>query len=70
MKKNLDWALRAAEKCAAQAEQNTLWREFYRRTLPPGRERRRKLWLLSFHARKNADRAYFWRRVAEAGSYK
>jgi hypothetical protein len=54
--------LRIAQQHEDRAEQNFLWREHYRQTLPPGRARRSKLWRLSFHMRKARDRAAVLRR--------
>jgi hypothetical protein len=54
--------LRIARQHEEAAEQNFLWREHFRETLPPGRERRIKLWRLSFHMRKARDRAAVLRR--------
>lgn len=64
----LEWASRLAEKHAAQAARNRVWHKHFAAALPLGRERRSKLWLLSFHARRNEARAYFWQRVASCGS--
>lgn len=69
MRNNLEWAVRLAEQHAQQASRNYLWREHYAATLPPGRERRSKLWLMTYYARRNEQRAQFWQRlVASCGS--
>jgi hypothetical protein len=54
--------LRIAQQHEEAAVQNFLWREHFRKTLPPGPERRTKLWRLSFHMRKARDRAAVLRR--------
>lgn len=68
MTENLAWAARLAEQHAAQAERNHLWRDHFAKAMPPGRERRSKLWLLSYYGRKARERAEFWRRVASCGN--
>ncbi len=69
MRSDLAWAARLAEQHAAQAARNRAWREHYAATLPPGRERRSKLWLLTYYARRNEARADFWQRfVTSCGS--
>lgn len=64
MQNDLAWAARLAEQHAFTAEQNRRWRAHYAATLPPGRARRSKLWLLTYYARRNDQRADFWQRVA------
>jgi hypothetical protein len=56
--------LALAEQNAAAAEQNRLWHLHFARTMPPGRARRSRLWLLSYHGRKAREHAEFWRRFA------
>lgn len=62
--KPIEWAARLAHQCETQAVNNVRWRAHYARTLPPGRERRSRLWRLAYHARRNEQRAIFWREVS------
>lgn len=56
--------LRLAQQHEEQAKRNLLWRQHYRETMPPGRDRRSRLWQLSFYMHKARSRAATLRRFA------
>jgi hypothetical protein len=56
--------LKLAREHELQAARNLEWRRHYRAVMAPGRARRSRLWLLSFHGRKELERAAMLRRFA------
>lgn len=58
------WASEMADGYERQAACNRCWRAHYAAMLPPGRERRSRLWLLAYHANRLERRAEFFRAVA------
>lgn len=68
MQNEIAWAARLAEQHEAQAQRNLIWLAHYRAMMPPGRERRSRLWNLSFRMHKARERAAFWRRYVSQWS--